>query len=234
MLNVQKHDPNPSEKDLVVFIIVRDSKCSECQQELGKGRFLTMEDGKPLCMTCADLDHLVFLGSGGAALTRRARKHSKLWAVIVRFSRARRRYERQGLLVEETALGQAEEECLADIELREARRLRDEERRVEQDEVRAQHVEAKLREIFPDCPAPEAKAIAQHTNVRGSGRVGRSEAGRNLEEEALRLAAIAYVRHRHTDYDELLMRGMERALARQAVQAKIELILRRWSGNSVS
>ena len=74
-----------------------------------------------LCLACADLDELVFHPSGDAALTRRALKHSVLSAVVLKFSRARGRYERQGLLVEESALNQAEAECLADAEARERR-----------------------------------------------------------------------------------------------------------------
>jgi hypothetical protein len=51
------------------------------------------------------MDHLVLLPSGGdAGLTRRARKASTLSAVVVRWSRTRQRYERQGLLVEPAAL----------------------------------------------------------------------------------------------------------------------------------
>lgn len=226
---MQKNDASPGEKDLVVFMIVRESRCSGCQEELDKGQFLTMENSKPFCMKCADLDHLVFLGSGDAALSRRAKKHSKLWAVVVRFSRARKRYERQGLLVEENALAKAEEECLADSGLREARRVRDEERRLREDEVLAREMEARLKEMFPGCPFGEAKAIAQHASIRGSGRVGRSAAGRNLEEDALRLAAIAFIRHRHTTYDDLLMNGMDRASARQSVWDKIEETLQHWS-----
>lgn len=229
MSNMQQNDASPDEKDLVVFMIVRDSKCSECQGDLGKGQFLTMENGKPFCMKCADLDHLVFLASGDAALSRRAKKHSKLWAVVVRFSRARKRYERQGLLVEENALARAEEECLVDSGLREARRVRDEERRLREDQVLAREMEARLKEMFPGCPSGEAKAIAQHASIRGSGRVGRSAAGRNLEEDALRLAAIAFVRHRHTTYDDLLMNGMDRTSARQSVWDKIEETLQHWS-----
>jgi hypothetical protein len=80
-------------------------------------------------MECADLDHLVFLGSGDAALTRRATKHSSLWAVVVRFSRSRGRYERQGVLVQPKALEKAKEECLADADLRAPRQERDAERR---------------------------------------------------------------------------------------------------------
>ena len=56
----------------------------------------------------ADLDHLVFLPSGDAAVTRRARKLSTRAAVVLKWSRARSRYERQGLLVEEDALQEAE------------------------------------------------------------------------------------------------------------------------------
>ena len=91
-------------KDLVVFDILRESKCADCGKELLGGDFLFMEGERPLCLTCADLDHLVYLPSGDTALTRRARKHSALSAVVVRFSRARKRYERQGVLVEESAL----------------------------------------------------------------------------------------------------------------------------------
>ena len=61
-----------------------------------------------LCLACADLDHLEFLPSGDAALTRRSRKYSKLAAVVLKFSKARKRYERKGLLVEQQAIAKAE------------------------------------------------------------------------------------------------------------------------------
>jgi hypothetical protein len=83
-----------------------------------------MEDAGPLCLECADLDALVFLPAGDAALTRRAKKANGLSAVVVRWSRSRRRYERQGILVEEAALQAAEESCLADEDARQAARAR--------------------------------------------------------------------------------------------------------------
>ena len=89
---------------IVVFSILKPSACAECGVELWKGSFLRMEKEKPLCLECADLDHLVFLPRGDVALTRRSRKYSVLSAVVVRFSRSRKRYERQGLLVESGAL----------------------------------------------------------------------------------------------------------------------------------
>jgi hypothetical protein len=109
---------------------------------------------------------------------------------------------------------QALVECLADEEARARRRERDRARRAEQDlELRARTAEA-IRRIFPGCPAGRAEAIACHATVRGSGRVGRTAAGRAMEPEAITLAVIASVRHHDTAYDELLMAGVERNEAR--------------------
>src|SRR6266699_4221199 len=113
-----------AEREIVVFSILRESVCSECGAELSKGSFLKMEKEKPLCLECTDLDHLVFLPRGDTALTRRSRKYSGLSAVVVRFSRSRGRYERQGLLVESAALERAEKECISDEERRRVARER--------------------------------------------------------------------------------------------------------------
>jgi len=229
---MQESIGSESKPELVVFSILRDSECSQCKAELGKNSFLVMEKGQPLCLTCADLDHLVYLHSGNTALTRRARKHSSLSAVVVRFSRARKRYERQGILVEEAALDQAQEECLSDEEVRAQRRERDALRREEEDQELVEQMTGKIRGLFPGCPPKEALAIARHTAARGSGRVGRSAAGRALDEEALRLAVMASIRHKHTEYDDLLMTGLDRMDARREVQGKIEEILSNWENAS--
>ena len=215
-------------KELVVFSIIRDSTCAECGEELWKGRFLFLEGGRPLCLRCADLDHLAYLPSGDAALTRRAKKHSALSAVVVRFSRTRNRYERQGILVEESALERAEAECFGDAEHRATRRERDKERRSQQDRDHIIRLTAAIRELFPGCPEREAHAIAEHTGARGSGRVGRTAEGRALEEEALTAAVVAAIRHRHTFYDELLMTGRSRRDARDKVRDDVDRVLERW------
>ena len=212
-----------------VFSIVKDSKCSQCSRELWKGELLTMQTNQALCMECADLDHLVFLGSGDAALTRRSTRYSSLWAVVVRFSKSRGRYERQGVLVQPEALEKAEEECLADAGLRAARQARDAQRRAVEDVELAAKMTEKIRSLYPRCPPAEAERIARHTAARGSGRVGRSAAGRALDDRALELAVAAYVRHRHTRYDELLMNGRERADARSAIREEMDHVLEQWS-----
>jgi hypothetical protein len=107
---------------MVVIEPLNPWTCTGCG---GPGSLLFMEGAEPLCMGCADLDHPVFLPAGDAALSRRARKASRLAAVVDRFSRSRKRYERQGILVEEGALEQAEAQCLADEEARARRRERD-------------------------------------------------------------------------------------------------------------
>src|SRR5215469_15542196 len=129
----QQNKTSEKSKDLVVFDIVRDSECAECRKELLAHDFLFMEDGHPLCLTCADLDHLAYLPRGDTALTRRAHKYSSLAAVVVRFSRTRQRYERQGVLVDQAALDRAREECRADADERLANREKASLHRLEQD-----------------------------------------------------------------------------------------------------
>jgi hypothetical protein len=70
----------------VVINATRDWSCTKCS---GTGNaILIMEDAGPVCMKCAEMDHLVFLPSGDAGLTRGARKASSLSAVVVRAGRA--------------------------------------------------------------------------------------------------------------------------------------------------
>ena len=214
--------------DIVVFWIVRDSACAECGEELGKGRFLRMEGVRPLCLRCADLDHLVFLGRGDAALTRRASRYSTLRTVVVRFSRARNRYERQGVLVEERALARAEQECLSDAEARRLAQERAAERRQELDVEYIATFARRIGELFPACPIDEQQAIAEHACQKYSGRVGRSAAAKGLQPEAVALAVRAHVRHVHTTYDKLLAGGASRQEARMVVAEALERRLAQW------
>ena len=193
-----------------------------------KGEFLFLDGEQALCVSCADLDHLEYLPRGDAALTRRAKKYSGLSAVVVRFSRSRGRHERQGLLVEVTALELAEEECRADSQQRAERCRRDEVRRREQDRDLVARMTQAILGLFPACPPEEARAIAAHTAARGSGRVGRTSAGRALEPEPLTAAVVATIRHNHTRYDQLLMRGWSRRDARDTVRDVIDRMIESW------
>jgi len=211
--------------DLVVVAPLKEWTCATCG---GTGDLLLMEDDAPLCMACADLDHLTYLPAGDTALTRRARKASRLAAVVVRFSRSRQRYERQGLLVEEQALAEAEASLLADEDARARRRARDEERRRDTDSELAERLAEGIRQLFPGCPPERAAAIAARAAVRGSGRIGRTAAGRRLDEQAIELAVVASVRHHDTDYDALLMAAVPRSEARAQVRSQLAATLDGW------
>ncbi len=215
--------------DLKVFITTSQSVCSECGEELGRHAWITLvQDKGALCLSCADMDHLIFLPSGDAALTRRAGKYSTLSAVVLKWSRARKRYERQGLLVEEAALQRAEQECLADGEIRARSREREAERRADLDQEYVTRFAARLRELFPNCPSGREQVIAEHACQKYSGRVGRSAGAKSLDEGFIRLAVIAHIRHAETKYDELLSRGMDRSLARDKVAEEVDKILDYW------
>ncbi|WP_432189115.1 DUF2293 domain-containing protein [Streptomyces sp. Tue6028] len=211
---------------LLVVQPLKRRHCGDCRT--GPLAMLVVEEGAPRCLDCADLGHLVFLPRGDTALTRRSREGSALSAVVVRFNRRRGRYERQGLLVEEEALARAEARCLADAEARRRRRVR-EARRREREDVRFTDAFAReIRRLFPRCPADRARAIASHASMRGSGRVGRSAAGRALSEGAVTAAVRASVRHVDTSYDQLLMDCVPRHEARRRIEAVVEARLGAW------
>src|SRR6266849_9388253 len=216
-------------EEIKVFISHRSSTCGECLEELGSKAWITLvRDKGALCLSCADLDELIFLASGDAALTRRARKHSLLSGVVLKWSRARKHYERQGILVEEAALELAEDECLADADLRARRRAREAERRAELDETFVDRFAARIREAFPRLVSGREQKIAEHACLKYSGRIGRSAMGKKMDEQAVRLAVIAHIRHNETNYDELLGRGWDRSDARSAVAARVDEVLSRW------
>ena len=150
--------------DVVVIEPRKGRHCAECRQ--GPLTMHIREFNAPLCLVCADLAHLVYLPRGSAALTRRAREASSLSAVVVRFNRRRRRYERQGLLVEEAALARAESACLADAEARARRRERDAARRAGEDVRFTAELAAEILRLFPRCPPARAQDIA--TTLRGT------------------------------------------------------------------
>ncbi|MEV4707905.1 DUF2293 domain-containing protein [Actinoplanes sp. NPDC049316] len=212
--------------DLVVVLPAKPFTCAGCGRT--DAGMLMMEDAGPACLTCVDLDHLVFLPAGDAALTRRAKQASRLSAVVVRFNRSRKRYERQGLLVEEAAVEQAEQQCLSDEDARARRRERDRQRREDADERLQQDFAQQIGRLFPGCPPERAAAISRHTATRSSGRVGRSAAGRALDPDAVTRAVVASVRHEDTTYDDLLMAGVPRDQARQQIRDDIDRVLDGW------
>lgn len=207
--------------------------CASCRGEIAKGVFVQIDPQHGArCMECAGLADLVYLPAGDPALTRRALALSSRSAVVVKFSRARKRNERQGVLVDAQAVEQAEKACKADAARREGQRAR----RLVRDEAAERaylaRFTAEILAEFPACPRDEAETIARRACEKYSGRVGRSAAAKALEPGAIVLAVRAHVRHHHTGYDDLLARGLEPSEARPLVANEIEDVLDRWRRDS--
>jgi len=90
---------------VVVMPLKSDWKCHRCA---ATGGWLVMEEPGPACLRCVGMDDLEFVPSGDALLTRRLKAKSARGAIVVRFSRARKRYERQGILVEPQILAEVQ------------------------------------------------------------------------------------------------------------------------------
>jgi hypothetical protein len=221
---------NPKKDELKVYMSIRDTYCQECKVDIQKNDFITLDkEGRALCISCSDLGHLVYLPSGDTALTTRARKHSTLSAVVYKFSSARKRNERQGVLVELSALEKAEQECLGDEDAREKKRKRDAIRREKLDQQYVEQFAKAIRERYPNCPKGREFEIAEHVCEKSSGRVGRTAAAKNFDKYEIDLAVIAHIRHTETSYDRLLVEGYDRIYARDAIKEKIDEIKDKWA-----
>ncbi len=221
--------------EITVFLSRRDSTCDECKRELGRHAWITfggeLEGGerKAICLACADLDHLKFLPRGDTALTRRAKKYSPLSAVVLEWSRSRKRYERQGLLVSQDAIEQAESECLADSDVRERKRACAAVSRETEDKLFIEKFTARISQLYPSIPDGREAVIAAHACEKYSGRVGRSASAKDFDEDAVRLAVLAHIRHLETDYHALLMRGVDRSEARARIRSVVDATLGKWA-----
>ncbi|TLD16743.1 uncharacterized protein PgNI_01171 [Pyricularia grisea] len=88
--------------------------------------------------------------------------------------------------------------------------------------------ELELRRLFPKAPADAAETVARHALVKRSRRVGR--AGTMDMDKKVRLAVTAHIRHRYTDYDAMLGRGVPREEARTKVWGRIVEVADGWAG----
>ena len=123
---------------------------------------------------------------------------------------------------------EAEKECLADEEVRIRRRERGAQRREEMDIQYVKNFAQRVRQLFPSCPLGREVAIAEQACMKYSGRVGRTATAKSLEENAIRLAVIAHIRHVETPYDRFLAKGQDRRTARAQVEEKVNETLSRW------
>jgi len=219
----------PADSDaILVFPSQCEGVCAHCSAPLDQSHFVTFKNDAIACVDCGGLENLTFLPSGNTALTRRANALSPLKYVVLKFSRARKRYERQGILARQEIIEQARQECEADEATRETKRLASAARRAKQDAAHLAAFAAKIRELYPSAPRGVEHEIATHACRKHSGRVGRAAFAKELAPESIHLAVRAHIRHHHTSYDCLLSGGADRTEARVLIAAHIEETIRPW------
>ncbi|KAL9107618.1 MAG: hypothetical protein Q9227_007521 [Pyrenula ochraceoflavens] len=86
-----------------------------------------------------------------------------------------------------------------------------------------------LTRLFPSISVAEIDPIVKRAFEKGSGCIGR--AGQIGLEERVGLAVWSHVRHKYTEYDTLLRKGMDREAARLKVRGDIQRIYKKWGGD---
>lgn len=114
-------DTQKEKKGKSVFELVRASRCYNCDQKLLPGALVMLvkseteenlsdQEKEVFCQVCAGLSEMEVVKSGNAKLTRLAKKYSKTFYVIVKWSELWKTYERQGILAEKSAIAKAQQE----------------------------------------------------------------------------------------------------------------------------
>ena len=204
--------------------------CGRCATRLAEDTLVTQDDrGNPICLLCGDLANLTVVPSGDVALTRRAQSQSSRVGVLIGWSPRSKRWERRGTLVEPWALVSAKAQCEADSAKRIVARQRAAQRRVIEDREYHAKFRAAVLLLYPGCPRAEATDIAAHACEKYSGRVGRTADAKDLEDEAVRLAVIAHVRHLHTNYDTVIDSNRDKRKSRSIVRGSTQEVLDAWA-----
>ncbi|KAI1206349.1 uncharacterized protein F4807DRAFT_470298 [Annulohypoxylon truncatum] len=82
---------------------------------------------------------------------------------------------------------------------------------------------------FPKIPTEEVPNIVEQAMKKHSGRVGRT--GTLDISEKAQLGVRAYIRHKYTDYDELLKNNVSREDARAQIYEKVDKMVLEWGGS---
>jgi len=222
-----------------VHVLSDSSACQKCGCDIHAGKMLASENGKATCLKCAGLDHLIILRSGKATLTRRAVNQFGPKIVVLRIWERAPAW-RLGVLVDQEALERAHAQCAADAEKRAKSQEKAAIRRKKEDADLAARFADKIGLLYPGCPVDERVAIARHACERGSGRVGRSASGQQQNDEAIKRAVRAHIRHVHTDYEQQINGQARRCGARHHdwahdhVRTKVDEVYKCWqAGTSV-
>ncbi len=214
-----------------IFLTKKEKlKCISCGRRIkvGKSFVAESENHKGTCFNCSPFVGYVLLPPGDAAMTRRSKKHSDLCGVVLAWNHRRKRYERKGQLVEETAIEKARLECINDQAIREQKNNKAAIIRERKDKEYIYCFALAIRERYPNCPKNREFEIAMHACEKHSGRVGRTANAKKFDSKMIDLAVEAHVRHTETNYDYQFGKGKLKKEIRADVRADIGYILKQW------
>lgn len=158
-----------------------------------------------------------FVPRGDPALTRALLARGALRVVDER----RGKLVQVGVAATPESIAAAQAEVAATAGTRAVARERSRERREREEARYVVAFDAAVRRLFPSIPDRDREEIVQRTCEVGSRRVGRSAAAKDLDDEPIRLAVRAWIRHGHTDYDQMLDRaGVGRPFGRASKEAR--------------
>lgn len=207
-----------SRREIFVVDLEYTSTCSRCD---ATDVFVLRLLGGPRCLGCSQLGDLEFLPSGNAALSRRAAKRSRRCVAVMQAHPVRKRFERQGILVDPAAIEHAARESLADAtpqHMTPRQRVR-----AQRDKQFQTELAAAIRAGFPGCPTERAEAIALHAAAVSSRRIDRV-----VNDAVVRAAVFASILHVDTDYADRVLSGVRREAARAQVYERVEHVAASW------
>ncbi|MBK8806244.1 MAG: DUF2293 domain-containing protein [Bacteroidales bacterium] len=117
------------------------------------------------------------------------------------WSKSRKRFERNGIYVEASAIETARIECEQDKEKREQKNQKAAVVAEIKDKEYIHNFGLAIRAYFPRCPQNREFAIAAHACEKHSGRVGRTAYAKQFDPEMIERAVEAHIRHTETNYD---------------------------------
>ncbi|WP_160114343.1 MULTISPECIES: DUF2293 domain-containing protein [Aquimarina] len=214
-----------------IFLTKKEKlRCIQCGKRIpvGKSFVAESEKHKGTCFSCSPFGGYVLLPPGDAAMTRRSKKHSTLCAVVWAWNQRRKRYERQGQLVEEIAIEKAKIECQNDQNIRAEKNRKAAIVREQQDREYIIKFAIAIRRRYPNCPVKREFEIAKHACQKYSGRVGRTANAKEFDVKMIDLAVEAHIRHTETNYDDQFGQGKRKKEIRTDIRSDIDQILRRW------
>lgn len=214
-----------------IFLTKKEKlQCCSCGRPVPKGHpyVAETENHKGTCFRCSPFVNYTLLHAGNAAMTRRSKKYSTRCAILWEWVPKRKRFQRKGQFVEDSAIEKARIECEKDQGIRLEKNKKAALIRAEKDKAYVAHFAHAIRNRYPYCPKNREFEIAIHACEKYSGRVGRTAGAKEFEPKMIDLAVIAHIRHMETDYDNQFGKGKRKKEIRSEIKYDVQKILVSW------